>query len=205
MHTNEVIQNNIHKVDPLIETWTGVLIDITNPFPSDINIKDIAHSLSMQCRFIGHVDRFYSVAEHSVNVAAMVSPKNRLAALLHDAVEAYLSDIASPIKRLLPDYYVYEHKLQEVIANTYMYEYPFDPEIKQADNAALLWEAEHLMRSKGNSWAHLYSTPLKFPPWVSPLCLSPEEAEEYFLFTFEGAINARKQEEDGRDEEGVRG
>lgn len=72
-----------------------------DPRVDDICIGDIAHALSMQCRFGGHSKAFYSVAQHSVLVARLVSPGNALVGLLHDATEAYLQDIIRPLKREL--------------------------------------------------------------------------------------------------------
>ncbi len=102
--------------DSIIQTYTGKLI---NPFEikeEDIDIYDIAHSLSMQCRFNGNTKRFYSIAEHSINVSSVLkemglSYKTQLLGLLHDASEAYLSDVPSPVKKYLPDYLSLEGKL----------------------------------------------------------------------------------------------
>ena len=81
-----------------IQTFTGRKVDPLDMGPGDINIHDIAHALSLKCRFVGHVRTFYSVAQHSVLVARNVPSSMALWGLLHDAAEAYLPDIASPIK-----------------------------------------------------------------------------------------------------------
>lgn len=88
---------------PFITTYTGRFYPF-NPRASEVNIYDIAHALSMQCRYSGHGARFYSVAEHSVLVArevAKTAPADALAGLLHDAPEALsgFGDIASPVKK----------------------------------------------------------------------------------------------------------
>ena len=99
----------MNKKNAIIQTHTGRLV---NPFyikNEDIVIEDIAYSLSMQCRFNGHTNRFFSVAEHSINVTSVLKKlnfpaKTQLLGLLHDASEAYLADILAPIKECLPDY-----------------------------------------------------------------------------------------------------
>lgn len=82
-----------------IQTVSGVAFDLLNPRPEDVRLKDIAWSLSRQCRFNGHTLKFYSVAEHSVLVSATVPVGHELAGLLHDAAEAYIGDMVSPFKR----------------------------------------------------------------------------------------------------------
>ena len=79
-------------------TYSGRRFWPLEPRPQDVDIEDIAHAMSMKCRFTGHAEGFISVAEHSVNVARFLPPKLRLHGLLHDAAEAYLPDIARPIK-----------------------------------------------------------------------------------------------------------
>jgi len=83
---------------PWIATYSGGRYYFDDPRADDINIKDVAHALSNLCRFTGHVSRFYSVAEHSVNASYLVPPEEALAALLHDAHEAYVQDVSSPLK-----------------------------------------------------------------------------------------------------------
>lgn len=72
--------------------------------PEDVDGRDLAVSLSHLCRFNGHIDKFYSVAQHSIAVARLVEvrgggPPTVLQALLHDAPEAYLcGDVPGPLK-----------------------------------------------------------------------------------------------------------
>ncbi len=82
-----------------IQTYTGQVFYPLDPRPEEIHIADIAHSLSMQCRFSGHVREFYSVAEHSVRVSIACPPEHAEWGLLHDASEAYLIDLPRPLKR----------------------------------------------------------------------------------------------------------
>jgi hypothetical protein len=83
------------------QTYTGKRFYVADPRPEDVDIIDIAHALSMMCRYSGHVSMFYSVAEHSLLVSHMVPPEDALCGLLHDATEAYLSDLTRPVKRTL--------------------------------------------------------------------------------------------------------
>lgn len=98
-----------------MQTFTGQAFDPMNPDPTKISIADIAHALSMSCRYGGHVNQFYSVAEHSVNVSLHVPPEYALWGLLHDASEAYIADIVRPVKKRMPEYKLVEDKLMEAI------------------------------------------------------------------------------------------
>jgi hypothetical protein len=107
----------------VIRTYTGKLVDLEKPSEDVVDIDDISRALSMTCRYAGHVSRFYSVAEHSVNVEGVVNTvlmmgeeftgSQRLAFLLHDASEAYLGDVVSPLKRALKLRCSYYEELEE--------------------------------------------------------------------------------------------
>lgn len=167
------------KLEPFIETFTGKKFYFLNPDPTDVDIEDIAHALSNNCRYTGHTADFYSVAEHSVIVSLLVEPANALAGLLHDSSEAYLTDVASPIKPYLANYRDMEDTIMKVIAAKYKFDWPLAEDIKDADAVQLKTEAKYLMRSKGKGWADLYPTKREFGK--VPNCLPPHIAEAMFL------------------------
>lgn len=173
-------------MDIYIDTISGTKVHFLDPQPEELTIEDIAHALSQQCRFNGHCAAFYSVAEHCVLVSGLLPPSKRLAGLLHDAAEAYLSDIPSPIKQFLPDYYKLEKGLEEVISSKWNVEL-HDPEIKQADMQQLRTEAHYLMPTEGNDWFGGDSRwlDLKPNPEFRPVCLPPPYAYKLFMETYE--------------------
>lgn len=116
-------------------TYLGNKVDLINPSPETIDIQDIAHHLSMVNRYTGASRYPYSVAQHSYLMSHMVSEENALAALMHDATEAYLGDISSPLKHLLPDYRAVEDRFWGVIANKYGLPLELPAEVKLADMA----------------------------------------------------------------------
>lgn len=85
-----------------------------DPNPDEIHIEDITNCLSKICRYAGHTNEFYSVAEHST-IMARVFPEHAKIALLHDAAEAYFGDLPRPIKSMIPEFKKYEHKMLNCI------------------------------------------------------------------------------------------
>lgn len=98
-----------------IQTFTGKRFDPLNATVDDVCIEDIAHALGMICRYGGHSQWFYSVAEHSVLVSQLCETYP-LDGLMHDATEAYIGDVCRPIKPLLGDYKIIEANLHSIIA-----------------------------------------------------------------------------------------
>lgn len=121
----------------VIRTFSGKMLNVVKPNPDHINIEDIAHALAVIPRFGGQTKLFYSVAEHSIRVAELLPMELKLAGLLHDASEAYIGDVQSPIKILLPNYYQIEDKLMKAIARKFGFDYPWDIEVDAADRALL--------------------------------------------------------------------
>ena len=129
----------LNKKDCII-TFSNKYVNLINPTPEMFNIKDIAHSLSLQCRWTGHVKIPYSIAQHSLWVCNKLEDKNKLSGLMHDASEAYISDISRIVKEYLPRYKEIEDNLMKVIANKFGFEYPMNQIVKKLDDDALMWE-----------------------------------------------------------------
>src|SRR5579859_2936777 len=123
-----------------MQTYTGRQAWPIDMRPEDIDINDIAHSLSMQCRYNGHCRRFYSVAEHSYWVSKYVEPENALWGLMHDASEAYVTDVPRPLKPFLTDYEHIEFMAQVAIALKFGLPYPIPANVHHIDNRILLDE-----------------------------------------------------------------
>lgn len=140
------------QIDPWIETVSGVQFTFLDPKPEQIVINDIAHALSMTCRYSGHVKQFYSVAEHCYHVSYFVPPEQALSALMHDASEAYITDIASPVKQYLTNYKEMEDVIMRAIANKFKFTWPMTDEVKYADLLLLSNEAYQLMPGQGKNW-----------------------------------------------------
>lgn len=149
-----------------IRTNSGIYMNIFEPTLDMIDINDIAHALSALPRFGGHLNKFYSVAQHSVMCAMRVnSLEDKRAALLHDASEAYMLDIPTPIKAKLPDYKIYEANLMTKIAEKFSFEFPLSKEVKRVDEELLHLEWDNLVINQDKIFH----------------CLSSEMAKEEFL------------------------
>lgn len=159
-----------------IRTNSGLYINVFDTNPETINIEDIAHALSMIPRFGGHLNRFYSVCQHSImccNLAMDYGFEYAIAGLLHDGSEAYLLDMPTPIKNKLPDYKSTEHRLMEIIAIKYGFEFPLNPIIKKVDAQSLEIEWDNLVENDN----------IKF------VCMTSSDAKKEFLKLFHMIIN----------------
>ena len=161
-------QNQIFT-ENAIRTFTGKAFDLKEMDPDTICIEDIAHGLSQTARFAGQIPKMYNVAQHSYNVAVCVNPNYQLAALLHDASEAYLGDMPSPFKKMLPEFQAMENKLMQVIASKFGFAWPLDEEVKY-------WDA-HLFQIEWNWFIGNQSS-------ENVICHPPVVAEKLFLEKF---------------------
>jgi hypothetical protein len=137
-----------------IVTFTGKKFYPLDPRPEDININDIIHALSNQCRFAGHCMQFYGVAQHCVLVSLMCPPEDQLWGLIHDAGEAYLVDVPSPLKKM-PEFEGYrsaEKKLMSVICDVFDLPHDEPPAVKVVDKRMLATEARDLTMTEGRGW-----------------------------------------------------
>lgn len=191
-------------------TYTGRRFFPLDPRVEDVDIKDIAHSLALQTRWMGHCKNFYSIASHSLACARIAEKTGEPAvvvhwALMHDAAEAYTSDIVRPIKgRLgfvtgnahdalavgLYPYKTFEESMLRLIAERFSLPWPIPEAVKRIDNRMLVTEAEHMTNYDGERYVDGERHWIHEPKWqaVKPygddhvlLHQGPEEAERCFL------------------------
>lgn len=162
---------------PQILTVSGNYFSFTHPEQSTYTIEDIAHALSNITRFTGHIRQFYSVAQHSVLVSENVPQEHALAALLHDASEAFCGDIATPLKHLLPEYKVIEQRVEKAIFDKFGLPFPMHPCIKVADLTLLATEKRDLM-PLSDEWEIIKGVP-RLPYSIWPV--TPPMAKKMFL------------------------
>ena len=170
-----------------ILTHTGKKFYPLDPDPSLIDIEDIAHSLSLLCRYNGHCHSFYSVAEHSVRLSYVVPPEDAFWGLMHDAGEAYFSDLPRPIKNQFPRFRTLEDSLVEVIMKKYGLGPKMPPAVKKADDILLVTELRDIMPK----------SPVEIPYDVEPLAETiepwgPSEAKTAFLKRFDELMSLHK-------------
>lgn len=166
---------------PDIMTASGLYISYVDPKPEQITVEDIAHGLSFTCRFSGQCLKYYSVAEHSIRVAEIVPEEFKLIALLHDAAEAYMTDMPRPLKRLLPEYTAIEHAVLSVIMEKFGVPILKLPNcVKEADNIMLATEGRDLCAPAWPYWG-LDQSPLEARITET---LSPPIAEMLWLEKF---------------------
>ena len=165
-----------------MSTYSGGMFWLLDPRPEEVEITDVAHALSMLCRYNGHISGFYSVAQHCVLVSEHCNPKFALYGLLHDTAEAYTGDIISPLKKLLPNYKVIENKILKAICSKYgvRLTQQCKQEVKHWDNVLLATEVRDLIPHKYLNWK-MEAEPLESS--VHPLW-TPEVAEQRFLARF---------------------
>ena len=179
-----------------IQTASGRWLDPLDPDVASIDVGDIAQALANQCRFGGHCRAFYSVAQHSAIVADVClerggTPAEALAALLHDAGEAYLVDLPHPLKHrseLGPPYRRAEARLEQAIRARFGLE-PAGPEVKAIDRSLLATERRALTAT-GERWPELDGAEplaIEIEPW------DPIRARREFLDRFERFDGLRRE------------
>lgn len=161
-------------------TFTGRVFYPLSPDPEQIDIRDIAHALSMACRYAGHCKKFYSVAEHSVYISHAVPAPYALAGLLHDATESYMGDMVRPLKKMMPEYRAAEDRLERFIFKKFGCP-PMPPIVKEMDLRIVLDEKAALMAPTPLPWTVLDGIE---PIGIEINALEPGAAERFFLDRF---------------------
>ena len=172
-----------------IQTFSGILFDVINPTTDMVNITDIAHALSQVNRFTGHTVLPYNVAEHSVHVTNLLPDEYKLEGLLHDASEAYIADMATPVKHseYMEEYRIIERRIQNVCFDAFGLEPNLSSHnaVKKSDKVMLKVEALCLMKQPLlGAWVPLIES-IHLPVHPIPRCWSSIYAEERFLNLFD--------------------
>ena len=161
-------------------TYTGRVYWPMDPRPCEVNIEDIAHALAYQCRYGGHTSEYYSVAEHCVLVSRLLPEKLKFVGLMHDATEAYVSDVPRPLKPYLTNYAEIEARNWEAIGTAFGLPELLPPEVDDLDRRMCLLEMNWLMPKS--------PLPLGIEGVAPNICLerwSPGAAKEAFLVEFD--------------------
>ena len=171
-----------------VETSSGTHFNLDAP---EFRPDDIAHALSLNCRFNGHPSQFYSVAEHSMLVSAIVhllggTREQVLEGLLHDATEAYLTDVPAPFKQFLPDWKKLDADLDSKFRAWAELPQEKDALVKKADWIALFIEAYQLIPDAGACFLDPEGVRQKALDLADehdlwPLCIGARTAEQMFL------------------------
>jgi hypothetical protein len=166
-----------------IQTYTGKAFWPLEPLAENVNIIDIAHALSNICRFTGHTSEFYSVAEHCYYASLYCDPKDALWGLLHDASEAYLMDMARPLKYSTAgvEYRIYEERLQNVICDRFGLPHKRPYSVSLVDRQLLRTEQRDLFGPAPVEWEDNRTGDI---PTLTITGLKPRRARRLFLRRF---------------------
>ena len=181
-----------YKAAEFVETYTGRAFYPLHPDPAAISIIDIARGLSLQCRYGGQISDFYSVAEHSVLLAMYAEQKLHatvaecLQVLMHDAPEAYMTDIPRPVKQYMPEYREWDHGINDVIRTWLNLDGVTPPSwLDTIDGRIIVDERAQLKSDSGLNWGH------NMPPLgIEMQKWPPRRAEIEFLMRYTAYTNA---------------
>jgi len=168
------------RIGDWIQTYTGKVFYPLDPREDEIDIIDVAHALSLICRFTGHCFRHHSVGQHSVLISRMCKT-HKLWGLLHDLPEFAMSDLSRPLKRSagFETYVETEKKFMDVVCKKFGLALGMPAEVKEADDRMLITERNQLMTKPPKEWSDKYEPyDIIIDPW------SPERAEKEFLEEF---------------------
>lgn len=151
-----------------IELWSGTRLNPLLMRPEDVRLDDIARGLSLSCRFGGHIREFYSVAQHCVIMSQQCPRELALECLMHDAAEAYLSDIPRPVKHQIAGWDKIEARVEMVIRRGLHMPGDHHPEaVREWDDRMLVTEARDLGKSWWNTdkWGSIEPLDIRIEGW----------------------------------------
>lgn len=172
--------------EPWIRTYTGGRVFFFSPEKSEITIDDVAHSLSLLCRFNGATKEFYSVAQHCCIIADAAPIEDKLEGLMHDSSEAFISDIPKPFKATFEGYLAKEKIFEEWLSRRFNYRYPYPCSVKKLDVKCLATEMRDLMKVSDETSLTEVPFPDRIKPWPW------KKAKEEFLIRFYALSDLRK-------------
>jgi hypothetical protein len=155
-----------HEWVGAIRTVIGEEFDIADPKAVQVDIDVVAHSLALQCRYIGHVPFPYSVAEHSVRVSRWVEEQggsivDQQKGLWHDGPEAFCGDMVRPMKRmdpLGPAYLEVEEKIAWAVSDAVGLDLVDLPQIvMDGDKAMFEWETANIRTGRTHGWSWYFA------------------------------------------------
>lgn len=170
-----------------IEVFTGRAFYPLEPKQEDLTVIDVAHALSLQCRYAGHTKFFYSTAQHSCLITDIAenegaSPDDLLKLLMHDAPEAYLVDVPRPVKQYMPEFRKWDKKINDVIYTWLGYPGGAIPAMQDSlDSRIIRNERRDLMFKSKHVWGVDTLEPLGLP---TIRAWSSEKAERLFIQKF---------------------
>lgn len=184
--------SKVPPIDPMYraaaftETYTGRASTPLKFDPGMVTIFDIAHPLANQCRYGGHVNTFYSTAQHCCLLASYTekvlhgTPLDCLQILMHDAAESYLVDIPRPVKQYMPEYRQWDHNVTEGIRTWLgVADVPLPPFQEELDGRIIIDERAQLFRASGLDWGQRCKPlDIKIVPWAAAW------AEKQFLMRY---------------------
>ena len=183
-----------------IQTFTGQRVAPLDPDPAMFELQDIAHSLANQCRFTGHTNSFYSVAQHSVLVSQNCDPADALSGLMHDASEAYLVDLARPVKHdpRMAFFREAEDRLQRSINSAFGLPLEIPESVHVADRRLLLTERRDLLKPLIWTEAEKVIWDVADVPYEFAIkAWTPQEAETRFLTRYLELTRSRNATQSG--------
>lgn len=166
---------------------SGEMYNYQDPHSNVFDIEDVATGLSKICRFAGHLPVFYSVAQHSYYVSYCVDERYALDGLLHDATEAFLVDVPTPLKAQLPDYQRLERLHEAYVLSRFGVDYPLHKEVHRADKAVFAAEVRDL---RPDDWeAYGLDGVIPFEWYIDPW--PPNTAKQMFLQRYKELVARR--------------
>lgn len=180
---------------PYVQHQSGNKLWLDNLDDNKYNINDIAHSLANQCRYAGHCDIYYSVAQHSVLCSQMCYKEVALEALMHDCGESVMPDIARPVKYFIPGIREFDDRISASMFKYFNLQWPLDTRVHEVDNRMLATEARQFM---SNSNIDEWDVIGKLEPYkITITSWRPEFAKQMFLDRYQYLLARKAFAEEG--------